>query len=168
MQRRDLVTGVATFLVGAGASYDARHLAWFSVSNVPGPGFLPRSMSFLLCLLGLLLCVSALRSTPATAIVPSADRTGSADSAHSDDDPETSERSLRGLVVLTCFAGGCVLVRYAGFLVAMIAMILVILFLVERRRSLWAVVVAVAIPVSAYLLFTQFFAIQLPLGPVTT
>jgi hypothetical protein len=157
MRRRDLVTGAVTLLVGIGASYDARHLAWFSQSNVPGPGFLPRAMAYLLCLLGALLCVSALRTPAAESVVTS--------SATTDQDAGDS-RSIRGLVVLACFAGGALLVRYVGFVAAMVVMILVILFLVERRRSLWAVVVAAAIPLSAYFLFSHFFAIHLPLGPV--
>jgi hypothetical protein len=159
MRTRDLITGLATLLVGAAASYDARHLAWFSQSNVPGPGFLPRAMSLLLCVLGVLLCATAVRArstAPALVTVPA---------GKEEDGP--SEQSYRGLAVLVCFAAGAVLVRYLGFPAAMIAMILVILFLVERRRGVSAVLVALTIPVVAYLLFSHAFAINLPLGPVS-
>ena len=167
MRTRDLVTGVVTILVGAAASFDARHLPWFGVGNVPGPGFLPRAMPMLLCLLGLLLCVSALRASSPTAVLPGGPSAADGVGADEADSADGTTGNLRGLVVLACFALGVVLLRYTGFLVGMIVMILVILFLVERRRSLWAVVVAVTIPLSAYLLFSHLFAIQLPLGPVT-
>lgn len=152
MRRLDVFTGLVTAVVGAGALWDAYDLAMFGDNKVPGPGFFPKILSGLLIFLGLLLVVISVRAEPIV-----------------DDDGEarTGSRSgaLKALAVLIAFAILAPTVEYIGFMPAMVLLVLVVLYGIERRRDFRSLVIAIFIPVACFMLFVHAFSIQLPSGP---
>ena len=154
MRRLDLVTGVVTAAVGICAYWDASSLRMFGENHVPGPGFFPKILAGLLCGLGVVLTVMALRHTT--------------DAPVEDSGGEAVTRSgrLRAFAVLVSFGIFAPLVAVIGFVPAMVLLILVVLYGIERRRDFRSLVAAVLIPAASYLLFAHLFAIPLPGGPL--
>lgn len=157
MRRLDLLTGLVTTVVGALAFWDASGLAMFGDSHVPGPGFFPKILSGLLTVLGLALAGMALR-----------DR----DEAAADDDLGTEEPGptrggrVRAFAVLVAFGVIAPLVAVVGYVPAMVLLVLVVLYGIERRRDFRSLVAALLIPVATYMLFAHAFSIPLPNGPL--
>ena len=154
MRRTDFYTGLVTAVVGAAALWDARDLTMFGEHNVPGPGFFPKILAGLLVVLGLLLAGIALREK---AVEPDAD-----DEAAS----SPARRMLRPVGVLVVFGVIAPLVAVIGYIPAMVLLVLVVLYGIERRRDFRSLLAAVLIPVATYVLFAHMFAIPLPSGPL--
>ncbi|CAN5740153.1 hypothetical protein BH09ACT8_BH09ACT8_61310 [soil metagenome] len=152
MRRMDVFTGVVTTAVGAAALWDAKGLSMFGESNVPGPGFFPKILAGLLVFLGLLLVAISVRAQPTV-----------------DEDEEAGEVSnsgrLKALAVLVVFAILAPTVEYIGFMPAMVLLVLVVLYGIERRRDFRSLVIAIFIPVACFMLFVHAFSIPLPSGP---
>ncbi len=154
MRRMDFYTGLVTAVVGAAALWDARGLKMFGEHNVPGPGFFPKILAGLLVFLGLLLAAIALREKPAE---PDADEDAASTPAR---------RMLRPVGVLVVFGVIAPLVAVIGYIPAMVLLVLVVLYGIERRRDFRSLLAAVLIPVATYVLFAHLFAIPLPSGPL--
>jgi putative tricarboxylic transport membrane protein len=152
----DFYTGLVTAVVGAAATWDARDLSMFGDHNVPGPGFFPKILAGLLIVLGLLLAAIAVRERPAD---PDPDSDGDAGST-------PARRMLRPLAVLVVFGVIAPLVAIIGYIPAMVLLVLVVLYGIERRRDFRSLLAAVLIPVATYVLFAHLFAIPLPPGPL--
>ncbi|OPX13295.1 tripartite tricarboxylate transporter TctB family protein [Mycobacterium sp. AT1] len=153
MRRLDLYTGLVTAAVGAAATWDARTLSMFGDHNVPGPGFFPKILAGLLIALGALLAALALRDRP--------------DEPDVDTTDETPGRTiLRPIGVLVVFGVIAPLVAVIGYIPAMVLLVLVVLYGIERRRDARSLLAAVLIPVATYVLFAHLFAIPLPSGPL--
>ena len=153
MRRLDFYTGLVTAAVGAAASWNARDLTMFGDHSVPGPGFFPKILAGLLISLGLLLAVIAAREKTET---PAADA----------DDSTGGHRMVRPVAVLVVFGVIAPLVAVIGYIPAMVLLVVVVLYGVERRRDLRSLLAAVLIPVATYVLFAHLFAIPLPSGPL--
>lgn len=156
MRRLDLVTGLVTTAVGAFAFCDARDLAMFGANHVPGPGFFPKILAGLLAFLGLVLAGISLRDNGSPA----------AEDGEGVEEPSTRSGRLRAMAVLFAFGVIAPLVAVIGYVPAMVLLILVVLYGIERRRDFRSLVAAVLIPAATYLLFAHVFAIPLPSGPL--
>lgn len=156
MHRLDFYTGLVTAAVGAAATWDARDLSMFGAHNVPGPGFFPKILAVLLIALGLLLAGVAVREkSEQTGLEADGAQPGSA-----------RRRMLRPVGVLIVFGVIAPLVAVIGYIPAMILLVLVVLYGIERRRDFRSLLAAVLIPVATYVLFAHLFAIPLPSGPL--
>jgi putative tricarboxylic transport membrane protein len=156
MRRIDLFTGLVTAVVGALAFLDATDLEMFGENHVPGPGFFPKILAALLTVLGLVLAAMSLRPPHPTPDAESDDAAG---------EPATRGGRLRAAAVLLAFAVIAPLVAVIGYVPAMVLLVLVVLYGIERRRDFRSLVAALLIPVATYLLFAHVFAIPLPTGP---
>jgi putative tricarboxylic transport membrane protein len=151
----DFYTGLVTAAVGAAATWNARNLSMFGEHSVPGPGFFPKILAGLLIALGLLLAVIAVREKP----------------EESDADEEAGaggrrRAMLRPVAVLIVFGVIAPLVAVIGYIPAMVLLVLVVLYGIERRRDFRSLLPAVLIPLASYVLFAHLFAIPLPSGPL--
>lgn len=155
MRRLDLLTGLVTTVVGALAFWDANGLAMFGENHVPGPGFFPKILSGLLTALGLALAGMSLREHEEP---PAND--GPAEEA------PTRNGRLRAFAVLVAFGVIAPLVAVVGYVPAMVLLVLVVLYGIERRRDFRSFVAALLIPVATYMLFAHAFSIPLPNGPL--
>ncbi|MGH3642789.1 MAG: tripartite tricarboxylate transporter TctB family protein [Mycobacterium sp.] len=149
----DFYTGLVTAVVGAAATWNARDLSMFGAHNVPGPGFFPKILAGLLIVLGLLLAAIAVRE-------------GSEEHEADRAEPGAARRMLRPVGVLIVFGVIAPLVAIIGYIPAMVLLVLVILYGIERRRDFRSLLAAVLIPVATYVLFAHLFAIPLPSGPL--
>jgi putative tricarboxylic transport membrane protein len=158
MRRLDFYTGLVTAAVGAAATWDARDLSMFGDHDVPGPGFFPKILAGLLIVLGLLLAGIAMRETPGQ----------SDDGVEADGEGSGAgrRRMLRPVGVLIVFGVIAPLVAVIGYIPAMVLLVLVVLYGIERRRDFRSLLAAVLIPVATYVLFAHLFAIPLPSGPL--
>jgi len=153
MRRLDLATGLVTAAVGAFALYDASDLAMFGEGHVPSAGFFPKILAGLLIFLGLLLAAMSLWA--------------SAPIDDDDDDVETSRSGkIKAATVLVVYAVIAPLVELIGYIPAMILLVLVVLYGIERRRDFRSAIVAVVMPLATYYVFAHLFAIPLPNGPL--
>jgi hypothetical protein len=159
MRRLDFYTGLVTAAVGAAATWDARDLSMFGDHNVPGPGFFPKILAGLLIVLGLLLAGIAVREKPEEPELDGVEADGGQPGA-------TRRAMLRPIAVLVVFGVIAPLVAIIGYIPAMVLLVLVILYGIERRRDFRSLLAAVLIPVATYVLFAHFFAIPLPSGPL--
>lgn len=160
MRRMDFYLGLVTAVVGAAATWNAKHLSMFGEHSVPGPGFFPKILAGLLIVLGLLLAALAVRGHPEEL---------HADGAEGSDHGEAvtaRRRFLRPVGVLIVFGVIAPLVAVIGYIPAMVLLVLVILYGIERRRDFRSLLAAVLIPVATYVLFAHLFAIPLPSGPL--
>jgi hypothetical protein len=158
MRRVDFCTGGVIAAVGLAALWDARHLVMFGEHGVPGSGFFPTILAGLLTVLGLVLAGMALGEHEPVAADPEA--------ATPEDARSTGHTMLRPVAVLIAFGVIAPLVAVIGFVPAMVLLVLVVLYGIERRRDVWSAVAAVLIPVASFLLFAHVFAIPLPAGPL--
>jgi putative tricarboxylic transport membrane protein len=155
MRRTDFYTGLVTAAVGAAATWNARNLSMFGEHSVPGPGFFPKILAGLLIVLGLLLAFIAVREKPQE---PDADEeAGTGGRRHA---------MLRPVAVLVVFGVIAPLVALIGYIPAMVLLVLVVLYGIERRRDFRSLLAAVLIPMATYVLFAHLFAIPLPSGPL--
>jgi hypothetical protein len=83
------------------------------------------------------------------------------------DAPGAGRRKLlRPVGVLIVFGVIAPLVAVIGYIPAMVLLVLVVLYGIERRRDFRSLLAAVLIPVATYVLFAHIFAIPLPSGPL--
>lgn len=156
MRRVDFVLGVVVAVVGACALWMALPLAVITPrSGAPGPGLLPRLLSALLIVLGLLLAVVSVRHSAAA----------KTEQASSGPDEAPSTRGLlRAGSVWLCYALAVPLLAVLGFVPAAALLVFVLLFGIEQRRDWWAVAAAILIPVATSVVFVGLLKIQLPQG----
>jgi hypothetical protein len=158
MRRMDFYTGLVTAAVGAAASWEAKGLEMFADHNVPGPGFFPKILAVLLIVLGLLLAAVAIREK-----APESDDDGD---LASDGESSGPRGMVRPVAVLVVFGVIAPLVAVIGYIPAMVLLVLVVLYGIERRRDFRSMLVVILIPVATYVLFAHVFAIPLPSGPL--
>ena len=123
----------------------------FYVEGVPGPGFFPALLGVLLMALGAGLLIRRWW--------------GPTDSADDFSLPTRLQVS-RSLSLWLLLLVGALLVGPLGFPIAMLLLVAAILFGIERRRGIGAVLTTVLIPVLAWLVFGLLLQVPLPMGPL--
>lgn len=155
MRRVDFVLGVVVAVVGACALWMALPLAMVTPrSGAPGPGLLPRLLSTLLIVLGLLLAVLSVRRSAAK----------TEQASPGPDEAPTTRGLLRAGTVWFCYALAVPLLAVLGFVPAAALLVFVLLFGIEQRRDWWAVAAAILIPVVTSVIFVGLLKVQLPQG----
>ena len=157
----DFYTGLVTAAVGAAAMLGCQGLSMFGEHDVPGAGLLPEDPG-----------------RPADrARAPAGRHLGARYASWAevgaDDGAATAAAETRQLAqdgrpvgVLIVFGVIAPLVAIIGYIPAMILLVLVVLYGIERRRDFRCLLAAVLIPVATYVLFAHLFSIPLPSGPL--
>lgn len=151
-RRVHVVLGVVVATLGAWLLYRSlTELPFRGENGAPGPGLLPVLLTICLVALGLLLSV-------VSAFGPR---------AHSAEAPMLSfgrAEISRALMVWLALAVCTALLEPAGFLVAGEVLMLAIILLVERMRSIPQIIALLLLPPVAYLLFDILLEVDLPIG----
>jgi Tripartite tricarboxylate transporter TctB family len=138
----------------AGAAFAAFGLLIIALSgdlpfgrlSMPGAGFLPNLVASLMILFGVLLVLRAGRESAPLADIDWGDLGHAAP-------------------VIAITAAGIALYTQLGFITTMVAMMLALLVLVERRNILRAGLYSLVVVLLAFGLFHNFLRAPLPLGP---
>ena len=146
---------VLGLLVAAGAAWmlyrSLTELPFMGDNGEPGPGYLPVLLTVCLIALGLALSVVSL-------VGPRA-RSGEAPTL-SFGRAETGRALLVWVALALCTA----LLEPFGFLIAGEVLVLVIILIVERMRSIPSIVALVLLPPAFYVLFDVLLEVDLPMG----
>jgi putative tricarboxylic transport membrane protein len=149
MREVDALSGAVLAIFGLFMLYHSLQMSFYA-EGVPGPGFFPALLAMALIGLGASLVVTRLRTPHNTAErlrLP------------------TREQASRALSLWVVALAAALLVGPLGFPVAMFLLVAVILFVIEGRRGLGAVLTSILIPLLAWLLFAQLLLVPLPAGP---
>lgn len=147
-QRIDVGLGAIVLALGLFVLLQGQELDFY-LGGIPGPGFFPSLLAGALAITGTLLCLSGLF--------------GSKDTSE-DFDPPTRAQAKRSLAVWVALLAAVLLVSVAGFLLAMLALVAVLVFGLEGKRNLRGLAAVILIPVAAHLLFAELLLVDLPTG----
>ena len=147
-----MVLGLVVAGLGAWLLYRSRtELAFRGPNNEPGPGYLPVLLT--LCLIGLGLALSAVWLFGPRA------RSGEA--------PTLSlqpRRMGRALLVWLALVVCALLIEPLGFLLAGEVLVLLVIVVIERIRSIPLIITLLLVPPAMYFLFDTLLEVQLPGG----
>lgn len=168
----DVLSGALLAALGLFVAFQGLGLGFYD-ADVPGPGFFPTVLAVLLTIAGLTLVVTRLRAhteKPATVYAATDNATEAAAEAVTESpDEEAATRAerpyVRPLALWAVIFVASLLVGLVGFPIAMLGLTAVVLFGIERRRGIGAVVTTLAIPLLAWLLFAVLLQVPLPTGP---
>jgi len=151
-RRVHVVLGLVIAALGAWLLYKSRtELEFRGANNEPGPGYLPVLLTISLIGLGLALSAVWLWGPQA--------RSGEA---------PTLSLSVRGigraLLVWLALAVCAFLIEPLGFLVAGEVLVLLVIVVIERIRSIPLIITLVLLPPAMYFLFDTLLEVQLPGG----
>ena len=151
-RRVHVVLGLVVAALGAWLLYRSRtELDFRGSNNEPGPGYLP--MLLTLCLIGLGLALSAV-----WLLGPRA-RSGEAQTL-SLSPRHMARAGLVWLALLIC----AVLIEPLGFLIAGEVLVLLVIVVIERIRSVPSIIALLLLPPAMYFLFAILLEVQLPGG----
>ncbi|WP_413723991.1 tripartite tricarboxylate transporter TctB family protein [Sodalis sp. RH16] len=169
MRRADVAFGSVVAIVAAAVLI----MAWqmpFYLNNVPGPGFLPRIIAFVLLILGVILVAQSLRPS-----IPEVRAIGVVNpietKTHGKPDPKEIAPHFFPKKTVAVFIGYVVAVPLfasIGFVLTGVLLMAYLLLYVEKRRSVASYIALVAVPIAIYLLFVQVLSIELPTGLLNT
>ena len=147
-----IVLGLVIAAVGAWLLYRSRtELAFRGSNNEPGPGYLPVLLT--ICLIGLGLALTAVW------LFGSKARHGDAPTL------SLSPRHMgRALAVWLALVACALLIEPLGFLLAGEVLVLLVILLIERIRSIPLIITLLLLPPAMYLLFDTLLEVQLPGG----
>jgi putative tricarboxylic transport membrane protein len=145
----DLVAGLLFVAIGLFSLYASRDLA-FRGEFAAGPGFFPRILAIILIAAGGALAIKQF-VRPSTGRVPLPSGAGAAKIA----------------ATLGALLGAVLLIEVLGFILTAFLLIAVLLFGVERKFTITAVVVSVALPIAFWTLFAVLLGARLPAGLVS-
>jgi hypothetical protein len=147
---RQIDVGLGAIIVALGIFVLLQSLRLdFYLEGIPGPGFFPTLVAGALAIAGGLLCLSGLFGHKDTS---------------ADFDPPTRSQARRSLGIWIALVGSVLLVPIAGFVIAMLALVGILIFGLEGKRDLRGLVAVIAIPGLVYLLFVMLLQVQLPTG----
>jgi Tripartite tricarboxylate transporter TctB family len=151
-RRVHVVLGLVVAALGAWLLYRSRtELAFRGPNNEPGPGYLPVLLTLCLIVLGLLLSAVWLFGPRA--------RSGEAPML------SLQPRQIgRALLVWLALVVCAVLIEPLGFLVAGEVLVLLVIVVIERMRSIPMIVTLLLLPPVMYFLFDILLEVQLPGG----
>jgi putative tricarboxylic transport membrane protein len=121
----------------------------FYLDGIPGPGFFPTLVAGAMAITGGLLCLSGLFGNKDTS---------------EDFDPPTRSQAKRSMSIWIALIASVLLVPIAGFVIAMVALVGILIFGLEGKRDLKGLVAVIAIPGLVYLLFVMLLQVRLPTG----
>ncbi|MDQ4057862.1 MAG: tripartite tricarboxylate transporter TctB family protein [Actinomycetota bacterium] len=147
-QRIDVGLGAIVAALGLFVFLQGRDLDFY-LEGIPGPGFFPSLLAVALAITGALLCLSGLF--------------GGKDTSE-DFDPPTRSQATRSLGVWVAMLASVLLVPVAGFLIAMLMLVGILIFGLEGKRNLRGLTAVILIPVAAHLLFAELLLVDLPTG----
>ena len=142
--RSDQISGVVFVLIALLVAWENRAFPVGSLST-PGPGYMPLMLAIALGVFGLLI----------------ASRGGASPLFNSIDWSE----GKRGIVLLIACGVAVFLLERIGYRLTMIALLVFMLGVVERKRPLPTVLVALGFAFISHFLFATLLKVQLPLGP---
>lgn len=155
--KQDLLVGAAVIVLGAWAFQEALRMAFF-YNGAPGPGFFPLFIAGLLILLGAALVVQGVRPKREQSVVE-----GVMPADSHDEGPANHKRVA---MVAGGWIGSIVLTAYLGFVPAMAMLMLYLVLVVEGKRSWYAPLGALLIPILSYIAFGVLLHVRLPVGPL--
>ena len=142
--RSDLVAGTVIVLVALLVGWENRAYPIGSLAE-PGPGYMPLLIAGALGMFGLLIALRAGASPLFNTIAWS--------------------ESRRGIVMLIACGVAVFALERIGYRLTMIALLVFMLGVVERKRPLPTVLVACGFAFLSYFLFATLLKVQLPRGP---
>lgn len=142
--RSDVVAGVVIVLLALAVGWENRVYPIGSLAE-PGPGYMPLLIAVALGVFGGLIALRAGASPLFNTIDWSEGR--------------------RGMVMLVACGVATFVLERIGYRLTMIVLLVFMLGVVERKRPLPTVLVAVGFAFLAYFLFATLLKVQLPLGP---
>ncbi|MEW2547816.1 tripartite tricarboxylate transporter TctB family protein [Streptomyces sp. NPDC047002] len=172
MRRADVVTGAVVSLVGLLALVPALGMGFFGPGGGVGPGFFPVVLSAALAVLGGVLAAQGTRPqhVQVRAIggaVSDVEKAAKAAVPVPEGPPPSGVRRVpKPALVWASFAACIGLMAVTGFVVAAVALLLLLFYGVERKRGVLPAVAALVVPLVLYGLFVDLLAIQLPVGLV--
>ena len=142
--RSDAVAGVALLLIACFVGWQNRA---YPIGNLaePGPGYMPLMIACALGVLGLLIAV----------------RAGSSPLFNTIDWSE----ARRGVVMLVACGVAVFVLERIGYRLTMIALLIFMLGVVERKRPVPTLLVACGFAFLSYYLFASLLKVQLPRSP---
>jgi Tripartite tricarboxylate transporter TctB family len=148
----NVVLGLIVAAVAAWLLYRSRtELAFRGPNNEPGPGYLPVLLTICLIALGLLLSAVWLLGSRA--------RSGEAPTL------SLQPRQMgRALLVWLALVVCALLIEPLGFLLAGEVLVLLVIVVIERMRSIPLIVALLLVPPAMYFLFDTLLEVQLPGG----
>ena len=111
----------------------------------PGPGYMPLLLAIFLGVMGLLIAALGGRSAPVQSMAW----------------PE----ARRAAMILVVCAFGAVALERLGYRITVMAMLLVFVGVIERKKPLAAAAVAIGFALASYFLFATLLKVQLPKSP---
>jgi hypothetical protein len=142
--RSDLVAGIVIVLVALMVGWANRAYPIGSLAD-PGPGYMPLVLAAALGVFGLLIAV----------------RAGASPLFNTIDWPE----GKRGIVMLIACGVAVFALERIGYRLTMIALLVFMLGVVERKRPVPTLLVAFGFAFLSYFLFATLLKVQLPRGP---
>ncbi len=142
--RSDQISGVVLVLIALLVAWENRAFPVGSLST-PGPGYMPLMLALTLGVFGLLI---ALRGS-ASPLLNTIDWT----------------EGKRGIVLLIACGVAVFALERIGYRLTMIALLVFMLGVVERKRPLPTVLVALGFAFISHFLFATLLKVQLPYGP---
>ena len=149
LRETDVFTGAVIALFGVFMLFQSLQLSFY-IEEIPGPGFFPALLAITLIALGAWMVVTRLRVARDTADgfrLPS------------------RQEARRALSLWGVVMAAALLVGPLGFPLAMLLLVGVVLFVIEGRRGLGAVLTTITIPLLSWLLFAELLQVPLPAGP---
>lgn len=143
--RSDVVAGVVIVLIALVVGWQNRAYPIGSPAD-PGPGYMPLLIAVALGVFGLLIAMRAGGSPLFNTI-------------------EWSE-GRRGIVILVACGAAVIALERIGYRLTMIALLVFMLGVVERKRPLPTLLVACGFAFASYFLFATLLKVQLPRGPL--
>lgn len=159
LREADVLSGALLTALGLFVTFQALGLGFYD-ADVPGPGFFPTVLAVLLTVTGLILVVTRLR---APAERPAEERPS--EESPAEEGARAERPYVRPLALWAVIFVASLLVGLIGFPIAMLGLTAAVLFGIERRRGIGAVVTTLAIPLLAWLLFAVLLQVPLPTGP---
>lgn len=151
-RRVHVVLGLVVAALGGWLLYRSRtELAFHGSNNEPGPGYLPVLLTVCLIVLGLVLS--------GVWLVGSRARSGEAPTLSLE--PRQMGRALLVWLALVICA---LLIEPLGFLLAGEVLVLLVIVVIERIRSIPLIVTLLLLPLAMYFLFDTLLEVQLPGG----
>ncbi|OBF34251.1 hypothetical protein A5724_17030 [Mycobacterium sp. ACS1612] len=142
--------GLAATAVGVVAFINASGLPMFGKHGVPGPGMFPTALSVAVLGLGLALVATSIVRRIRQGPAPAGQLAG------------VGRQFLRAGSVWLGLTVSIPLMNLFGFVPATILLIAYLILVIERIRSMKAVLVIVLVPVLAYALFVLVLGVELP------